>query len=77
MDMHVPMQLLEARDAALAQRMTTAFEYRFSDQLSARFDTKQNAMWSRWEAARDRASIQACYATSACITTCFSTPAAP
>jgi DSF synthase len=51
MDMLVPMQLLEARDASLAQRMTPALEYRFSEQLSARFDTAQRAMWSRWSAA--------------------------
>jgi len=51
MDMHVPMQLLEARDAALALRMTPELAYRFSDQLTARFDTAQKAMWSRWHAA--------------------------
>lgn len=50
MDMHVPMQLLEARDASLAQRMTSSLEYRFSNQLSARFDVEQRAMWSRWHA---------------------------
>ena len=48
MDMHVPMQLLEARDASLARRMTSALEYRFSSQFTARFDTTQKAMWSRW-----------------------------
>lgn len=51
MDMHVPMQLLEARDASLAQRMTSSLEYRISPQLSARFDAGQRAMWSRWQAA--------------------------
>jgi DSF synthase len=48
MDMNVPQQLLEARENALAQRLTPALEYRFSEQLCARFDTTQNAMWSRW-----------------------------
>ncbi len=51
MDMHVPMQLLEARDESLAQRMTTALEYRISSQLNAHFDVEQRAMWSRWQAA--------------------------
>lgn len=50
MDMHVPMQLLEARDASLAQRMTTAFDYRISSQLIAHYDVGQRAMWSRWQA---------------------------
>lgn len=49
MDMHVPTQLLEARDASLAQRMTTGLECRLSAQLSARFDPGQKAMWSRWQ----------------------------
>jgi DSF synthase len=48
MDMNVPQQLLEARENALARQLTPGLEYRFSDQLSARFDTTQNAMWSRW-----------------------------
>jgi len=48
MDMHVPAQLLGLREASLARRMTPALEYRFSSQLAARFDTTQNAMWSRW-----------------------------
>jgi DSF synthase len=51
MDMHVPMQLLEARDASLAQRMATALEYRISPQLTAHFDVDQRAMWSRWQAS--------------------------
>jgi DSF synthase len=51
MNMHVPIQLLEARDASLARCMTPSLEYRISDQLSARFDTSQQAMWSRWHAA--------------------------
>ncbi|MPZ43739.1 MAG: enoyl-CoA hydratase [Betaproteobacteria bacterium] len=48
MDMNVPQQLLEARDNALARQLTPDLEYRFSEQLSARFDPSQNAMWSRW-----------------------------
>ncbi|MGH8665000.1 MAG: crotonase/enoyl-CoA hydratase family protein [Burkholderiales bacterium] len=48
MDMNVPHQLLEARDNALARQLTPDLEYRFSEQLSARFDPSQNAMWSRW-----------------------------
>ncbi len=48
MDMNVPQQLLEARENALVQRLTPALEYRFSEQLCARFDTTQKAMWSRW-----------------------------
>lgn len=48
MDMHLPVQLLTLREASLAHCMTPALEYRFSPQLSARFDTTQNAMWSRW-----------------------------
>ena len=48
MDMHLPVQLLTLREASLADCMTPALEYRFSPQLSARFDTAQNAMWSRW-----------------------------
>jgi len=51
MDMHLPMQLLEAREASLTRRMTASLEHRFSDQLSARFDTTQRAMWSRWQPA--------------------------
>lgn len=51
MDMHVPMQLLEARDTSLAHRMTSALQYRISNQLSAHFDVGQRAMWSRWQAA--------------------------
>jgi len=51
MDMNVPQQLLQVREASLAQHMTTALEYRFSEQLSARFDTAQCAMWSRWTPA--------------------------
>jgi DSF synthase len=51
MDMHVPMQMLEARDASLAQHMTTALQYRISSQLTAHFDVEQRAMWSRWQAA--------------------------
>jgi len=48
MDMIVPQALLTAREANLAQHLNAALEYRFSDQLSARFDTQQNALWSRW-----------------------------
>lgn len=48
MDMHLPMQLLDAREATLAQHMTAALAYSFSAQLGAHYDTSQNAMWSRW-----------------------------
>ena len=48
MDMNVPQQLLDVRNAALAQQLTPTLQYRFSEQLSAHFDTSQNAMWSRW-----------------------------
>jgi DSF synthase len=51
MDMNVPQALLTAREANLAQHLNSSLEYRFSDQLSARFDTQQNALWSRWSAA--------------------------
>ncbi len=51
MDMNVPQQLLQVREASLAQHMTTTLEYRFSAQLGARFDTTQRAMWSRWTPA--------------------------
>jgi DSF synthase len=52
MNMNVPMQLLlEAQDAALIRRMTPSLEYAVSDQLRARFDATQNAMWSYWNAA--------------------------
>jgi DSF synthase len=51
MDMNVPQQLLEVREASLARHMTSGLEYRFSSQLSARFDTSQRAMWSRWNPA--------------------------
>ena len=50
MDMHVPPQLLNVREAALAQHLAPTLTYRFSEQLSARFDTAQNAMWSHWSA---------------------------
>jgi DSF synthase len=50
MDMNVPPQLLNVREAALVQQLTPTLQYRFSEQLSARFDTAQNAMWSRWSA---------------------------
>ncbi|MCC7080966.1 MAG: crotonase/enoyl-CoA hydratase family protein [Burkholderiales bacterium] len=46
--MNVPLQLLEARESALARQLTPGFEYSFSEQLHARFDPAQNAMWSRW-----------------------------
>lgn len=48
MDMNLPQQLLDARENALARRLTPGFEYRFSEQLNAHFDPTQNAMWSRW-----------------------------
>jgi DSF synthase len=48
MDMNLPQQLLDARENALARRLTPGFEYRFSEQLNAHFDPAQNAMWSRW-----------------------------
>jgi Enoyl-CoA hydratase/isomerase len=48
--MNVPPQLLQAREAVLAQQLTPSLQYRFSEQLSARFDTTQNAMWSHWSA---------------------------
>ena len=51
MDMNVPPQLLDVRQAALLQQLTPTLQYRFSEQLSARFDTAQNAMWSRWNAS--------------------------
>jgi len=51
MDMNLPPQLLEAREAALAGRLTSALQCRFSEQLSAHFDVAQRAMWSRWNAA--------------------------
>ena len=51
MDMNVPQQLLEVRESALAQRLSPTLQYRFSDQLHARFDTTQHAMWSRWQPA--------------------------
>ena len=51
MDMHVPQQLVGVHEASLAHRMTPALEYQFSDQLTARFDTEHNAMWSRWHPA--------------------------
>jgi DSF synthase len=48
MDMNLPRQLFEARQNALARQLTPGLEYRFSEQLTARFDPSQNAMWSRW-----------------------------
>lgn len=51
MDMHVPQQLLEVREASLAQHIATGLEYRFSTQLRARFDVAQRAMWSHWTPA--------------------------
>src|SRR5690606_30471140 len=51
MDMTLPQQLLDARESALAEHLTPTLEYRFSEQLSARFDVGQKAMWSRWNAS--------------------------
>jgi DSF synthase len=48
MDMNVPQQLLNVRESALARQLTPTLEYTFSEQLCARFDTTQKAMWSRW-----------------------------
>jgi DSF synthase len=48
MDMHVPQQLFEVRETSLAERLTPSLRYQISEQLSAHFDTSQNAMWSRW-----------------------------
>jgi DSF synthase len=51
MDMNVPQQVLQVRDASLAERFNNTLDYRFSPQLSAHFDKSQNAMWSRWSAS--------------------------
>jgi DSF synthase len=48
MDMNVPAQLLEVREAALIGRLTSSLTYRLSEQLSAHFEVAQKAMWSRW-----------------------------
>ncbi len=51
MDKNVPPQQLDVRHAAQARQMIPTHQNRFSEQLSARFDTAQNAMWSRWSAS--------------------------
>jgi DSF synthase len=51
MEMHIPAAVLEARQQpASTTQVHNGVEYRFSPQLTARFDTATRAMWSRWSA---------------------------
>jgi DSF synthase len=51
MEMHVPAAILEARrQPASTTPAANGIEYKFSEQLTARFDTETRAMWSRWTA---------------------------
>ena len=51
MEMHIPAAVLEARQQPASTTLSPkGVEYRFSDQLSARFDVETRAMWSRWTA---------------------------
>jgi DSF synthase len=49
--MHIPAAILEARHLPQSTTLVpNGLELKFSDQLSARFDTETRAMWSRWTA---------------------------
>ena len=51
MEMHIPAAVLEARhEPASTTLVPNGVEYKFSEQLTARFDTQTRAMWSRWTA---------------------------
>ena len=49
MEMHIPEAILEARpQPASTLPVPSGVEYKFSTQLTARFDKETRAMWSRW-----------------------------
>ena len=50
MEMRIPLAVLEARHNPASERLPSGVEFRFSAQLSARFETQTRAMWSRWTA---------------------------
>ena len=50
MEMHIPAAVLEARHQPASTPVPSGVEYKFSAQLTARFDTETRAMWSRWTA---------------------------